>query len=84
MDNWEDHIFDNLSRLIANDRKSRSASSSPNQYDNVIPIALSYSSGLTELITRSKAASSGDRWTKKVRPRTTQAEDLRSLLFGNE
>jgi hypothetical protein len=82
MDKWNEELFNNLSRLV-NKQKSRAASSSPNQYDNAIPIAISYSSGLTDLITRSsKAASVGGTWTKKTRLRTTPAEDLRAMMFG--
>jgi hypothetical protein len=79
MEDGSETLFDNLSRLAQ--RKSRAASVSP-QFDTVIPIAISYSSGLSELATRSKAASIGDRWTKKTRLRTTEAEDLRAILFG--
>jgi hypothetical protein len=92
MDKWQEHVFDNLSRLIANERKSKAASVSPNpnQYRNVIPIAITYSSGM---ITRSKAASSSRvgyhedgsiAWTRKTTLRTTPADDFRALMFGQK
>jgi hypothetical protein len=58
MDKWNERLFDNLSRLIANERKSKAGSvrSMENPDSNRIPIAVSYA-GMTGLVTGSKAAS---------------------------
>ena len=86
MDKWNERLFDNLSRLVANERKSKAASTPVER----IPIAVSY--GMTGYVTgsRSKAASSSRvgyhedgsiAWTKKTRLRTTPAENLRAMMF---
>jgi hypothetical protein len=64
MDKWNERLFDNLSRLNANERKSKAASVSavrsivnPNPSPNPVPIAVGCG-GMAGLVTRSKAASS--------------------------
>ena len=54
MDKWNERVFDNLSRLIANERKSRAASISMRS-TNPIPFAVGRG-GMNGLVTRSKAA----------------------------
>lgn len=64
MSNWNEQLFDNLSRFVGNERKSKAASVAPvvnsnqSQYQNRISIAVSYG-GMSGLVTRSKAASLG-------------------------
>ena len=58
MDNWNEELFNNLSRLGGNQRKSKSKSASvSSMMENRIPIAVSYADGMTGLITGSKSAS---------------------------
>ena len=56
MDNWNEELFNNVSRLVGNQRKSKSASVR-SMMENRIPIAVSYAGGMTGLITGSKSPS---------------------------
>ena len=68
MSNWHQQLYDNLSRLIANEQKSKAGSAITERVEGNKRIGYRSDGNVA--------------WTIKDKPLVTTAQEIRSLIFG--